>query len=313
MTNRLILGKTGQTLRHIPMGVASTVSVVLEDLSYSKTDTANREVTIGSPSVESWSLTTTAVAGPTQINGKRISTSSTTGAAIGGYAMIQAPDGTREVFEIGALTAGSYIEAVSDLAGVYPVGSTVYGIGITVTVNDDFTADEDRYKLSHPLRVTWSYTLDGKKRAVPEFVEWVRHEPADQYVAGAVVWVGKAYPDAWARIPDGADRDVIAKLMAEEVSSDLVARSIDPAAFLTGDRGRGLLVARIVAHLTDLGWSPGGSDPAVWADRAHRMYREKLLALTVGEPGGSTAISDPRTDTAHETPSRKYLHIFNRP
>ena len=310
MTNRLILGQTGQTLRHIPMGVASAVSVALEDLSYSTEDSANRDITIGSPVVASWSITTTAVAGPTQTNGQRISASSTTGATIGGHAMIQAPDGTREVFEILRVSSGAYIEAVSPLAGVYPSGSTVYGIGITVTVDDAFAADEDRYKLGRPLRVTWTYTLDGKKRHVPELVEWVRHEPADQYVAEAAIWVGKAYPDAWARLPDGADRDVIAKLMAAEVASDLVARGIDPGSFLTSDRGRGLLVGRIVAHLTDLGWSPGGSDPAAWADRAHRMYREKLLGLTIGEPGGATAISDPNTDTAHEQPSRKYLHIF---
>jgi hypothetical protein len=305
MTNRLILGQTGQTLRHIPMGVASAVTVELEDLSYSPDDSANREVTLGAPTVASWSITTNAIAGPTQTNGRRVSASSTTGATIGGYALIQAPDGTREVFEIRAVSANSYIEAVSPLAGVYPSGSTVYGIGITVTVDDTFTADEDRFKLARPLRVTWRYTLDGAKRSIPEFVEWVRHEPADQYVAEAAVWVGKAYPDAWSRLPDGADRDIIAKLMADEVRQDLVARNIEPGSFLVSDRGRGLLVARIVAHLTDLGWSPGGSDPAVWADRAHRLYREKLLGLTIGEPGGLTAISDRHTDTARETPSRK--------
>lgn len=308
--NKIVFEQTGQTLRHVPMGVASSATFLLEDLLYS-IGQAERVITSGAATVASWTLTTTAVAGPTQTDGTRISVSATTGATVGAPALIVAPDGTRELLKMAGVAAGSYVEAASSLAGVYPVGSTVYGVLMTASVPDAFAADEDLFKLGHPIRVTWVYTLDGVKRRVPELVEWVRHDvAADGVVGDAVLWLSEAFPDCRERIPDHADFDAMAKLMATEVANDLRARRIPPERFLVGDRGRALLCKRILAHLADLGWAPGAHELAQWTETTERRYAAALSSLTVGEAGLVTAETSRAEDTSPQTPSQQHRSVF---
>ena len=104
----------------------------------------------------------------------------------------------------------------------------------------------------------------------------------------------------------------IAPLMAEEVANDLRARTVDPSTFLAADQERALLVARILAHMGDLGYSPGATGQAEWAARAWAAYREKLDSLTIGVAGHATASTDPSTDTAAISPDQTYRHIFRK-
>jgi hypothetical protein len=312
MTNRIILDATSQTLTHVPMGVASSPTFVLEDLTYDPDQTADRQLASGSATAASWSLTTDAEAGPTQQQGARISVTSTTDAAVGAPALIVAPDGTRELFHIRGLATDDYLEAAGPLAGVYPSGSTVYGVLLTANVPDSVAADEELFEQHHALRVTWSYSLDGVARKIPELVEFVRHDTAgDELAAEAVLWIAKTYPDLRPRLPVGADIDTIATAMAEEVANDLRAREIAPETFLAADRRRQLLTQRILAHAGDLGWAPGDQDPGPWAERALRRYDRLLASLTIGRPGHATAETHKTTDTSPGTPSRRPRGLFH--
>jgi hypothetical protein len=296
---------TGQLLRHVPMGEASSARFVLEDLAYSLDQPAERVIASGSATVASWSSTTTATAGPTQSNGRRIEVDEVEGADLRAPAVIIAPDGARELFEVRALDDedAPYLEAASTLAGVYPAGSTVRGVLMTAPVPDEFAANLTRYRLQHPLRVTWTYTLDGFVRRVPEWVEFTRYNVAADELAGeAVIWLSIAYPDCRERLPDDGQLDRIAELMTKEVANDLRARRVPPERFLVGDRGLALTVAKLLEHLGELGWSPGKTDQIRWAERAAARYRERLDSLTIGEAGLSTT----------KNPDTTYRSIFSK-
>lgn len=312
-TQRIILGETSQLLRHVPMGPVSGASFTFEDTNRSVGD-ALRVIASGPAATPSWSLTSTATAGPTQRNPGRVPVAATTGASIGAAAVIVAPDGSRELFEIAALSADTYVEAASSLAGVYPVGSMVYGVGLTAAVPDDFAVNTDRFKHEHALRVVWEYTLDGALQRKPEIVEWTRHTGRGDELAGAaVLWLSKAYPMLRQATPEGADLDTIASLMCEEIANDLRARTQkDPSTLLVGDQGRALLCARILAHMGEIGWSPAQQDPGAWEVRARGMYQQRLDNLTVGVAGHNTAATDREEDVSQGTPDQTYRHIFIR-
>ena len=302
----IVFEQASQVLTHTPLGPVSAASFVFEDLGVGLED-ANRVIASGAITPPTWSLTTTATAGPTQRNGARVSVSSTTDASIGARAVIIGADGSRELFEIAALSSGAYVQAVASLAGTYASGSTVRGVTLSASVPDVFAANEERFKQQHALRVTWTYTLDGVVHRVPELVQWTRHTgKADALVGEAKVWMSKAYPDAATRLPDGTKLDMLLACMLDEVTDDLVNLTIAPESFLMGDRGRSLLVARLLMHLGDLGYSPGNTEQVMWADRMRRLYTTRLESLTVGLAGGNTAHTDRSNDTAESNPDNTY-------
>jgi len=305
MTHQILFGLTSQVLTHVPLGIVSSASYTLEDLHYGVTD-SSRVIGSGSPTQASWTVTSTAVAGASSTNSRRISTTTTAG-SIGAPAVIVAPDGSRELFEVAAISTNSYLESVSPLAGTYPVGSVVYGVQLSAPVPDAFAANEDRLKHNHAIRITWAYTFNGVKFIHPELVKFDRAQLADAFIGEAILWIDKLYPDARTRAE--VKLEVVAPFLAAEVGNDLRARRIEPTRFFTGDRGRGLLVSRILAHLGELGWSPGNTPQEDWGKAAWRNYRDKLDSLTIGEPGFNTTETSPE-DQAGSHPDRKNRSLF---
>jgi hypothetical protein len=306
--NKVVLGWTSQKVRHVPMGVVSSPTFVLEDLGLDP-DADDRVIASGNATAASWTLTSTAIAGPTQRNGHRISTSATGSASIGAPAVIVAPDGTRELFEVAALSTNSYIESAGKLAGVYPIGSVVSGVLLEADVPDDWAADEERFKQRNAIRLTWTYTLAGIRQSRPEFVHWIRHNAAaDGYVGEAVLRVNKLYPNIV--LTDGAKVDVIAELMADEVADDIREREREPETLLVGSAGRRILVARVLMHLGEMGWAPGNQPRETWAAERRADYEAKLDRLTIGTAGQTSADVDLATDTSPGTPSTTRPALF---
>lgn len=306
MTNRIIYGQTSQALRHIPAGVVSGASFTLEDIEVAD-DASTRVIASGACTVASWTATTSATAGATQSNAKRMSVTSTTGIALAVPAVITGADGMRELFEVAGFYADTYVEAASDLAGEYASGSTIAGVLVSASVPDVFAADEDAFKLGHALRVTWTYTLGGVLYRVPELVEFARHnERGDAFVGEVVIRLRKLYPEIGGTLGDGIEFDTIVALMNEQVADDLRAKGIPPENFMLGQRGRGLLEARVLMHAGEIGYSPGGVDQTTWSTAATRRYSALLGSATIGEPGHATAETDAYSDTTPGTPSHKY-------
>lgn len=310
MPQVLIYGQTGRTLRHVPPARVTSATYAIEDLTRAD-DAADRVLASGSATVASWSVVSTAIAGATQATPARVVATTTTGATVGAPAAIVSPDGSTEIFEVAAVSANAYLEAETDLAGVYPVGSTVHGILVTASVPDALdgvTTDEDFLEQERPLRVVWTYTIGGLAYKVQDRIELVRHtDAATVDVGAAILRVRKLYPDLPDRLPERASLDVIAAEVAEDIADELRQRKIAPERMLLGPAGVRLLTLGIVAHAGDLGYAPGAtSTDGTWARLAADRYRQRLEALLVGEPGGGTTETTHVADTASTTPSEHY-------
>lgn len=311
MPQNIIYGQTGRTLRHVPPARATSPTYSIEDLTKADDD-ADRVIASGNATAASWSVVSTAVAGATQANAARITTNATTGAAIGAPAAIVAPDGTTEIFEVAGVSANAYIEAETELAGVYPIGSTVYGILVTAPVPDDLGDDtgdeEDLLEQERPLRVVWTYSIGGVTLKPQERIEFLRHTAAATIdIGAAILRVRKLYPDLPDRLPERASLDVIASEVALDIDDELRQRKIAPERLMLGPAGVRLLALGIVAHAGDLGYAPGStSTDGAWARLAADRYRQRLEALLVGEPGLGTTETEHVTDMASQTPSEAY-------
>lgn len=304
----IIYGLSGQVLRHVPPAVVASASYAIEDLTR-PIDDAERVIASGAAEVASWSLITTATAGPSRPSGARIPVSSTLGATVGARAAIVASDGRAELIEIAAVSLDAYVEADTALADTYAVGSTVRGVMVSAAVPAALVADEDVLKQLRPLRVVWTYVIGGTQVKAQELIEFRRHSGAATLDVGlAIQRVRKLYPDLPGRLPDYADLDSIAIELADVVDDDLRSKSIAPERMMVGPAGAQLLMLRIVAHAADLGYAPGGTptDDGRWAKTAAARYRERLEALAVGEAGQATAETSLIADTARETPSQTY-------
>lgn len=307
MAQVVLYGQSGQSLRHVPPSRVTSATYAIEDLTLADDD-ASRTIASGAATVAGWSLTTSAVAGATQSNPRRMSTAATGSASVGAPAAIVAADQSTEIFEVAAVGTNSYIEAETGLAGVYASGSTVYGIEITASVPSSLYNDEDILEQRRPLRVVWTYTIGGVQLKKQELIEFRRHSAAATTdVGAAVLRIRKLYPDLPDRLTDYANLDTIALACAEIIEDDLRQRGISPERFMIGPASVQLLMLRIVAHAGELGYAPGGTeDQERWRDRAFAEYRRRLEALTIGEPGEATAETDFVPDTATQTPSHEY-------
>jgi hypothetical protein len=285
--HQILLDGTSQTLRHVPPGYVSSATYVLEDLAYSIGD-ASRTLASGSCTAASWSLTTSASAGPSASNGRRISVSATTGATVGAPAVVTAADGSREIIELAAVGSASYVEAVTALAGTYASASTVRGILLTASIPDDVAANETLLEQQHPLRVVFTYSLDGKPYRVQHPVEFVRHTAAD---------IGTRW-------------HALVSELTRSIRVDFRAANVDPERLLLGDIGVELLVLRVVEHAAISGWSPGASNQAEFLRLARANYRERFLAVTTGVPGKGVIATTVGTDTAPTNPDQTYRGPF---
>lgn len=286
----LIFNGTGQTLTHTPMGVASSVTFSLEDLTRA-TDDADRVLASGSPSVASWTLTTDEAAGPSSLNPRRIPVASTAGASIGAPALLVSPDGSRELVEVAALSANAYVEAAAPLAGSYPVGSTLYGVRITATISDAIAANEDIFDQQRELRIVWTYTVDGRVFRIPEAIQFLRHDSSVIAVASVVNRLVKMYPDIRARLPDQSNFEAIVSEVAVDVECDLRSRGIEPAQFLPGPNGLPLMCAAVVRHVASMGYAPGSFEEGAYGEYyriADKQYLNRLDNLTIGFPNKGT-------------------------
>lgn len=276
-----MLGDTSQTLVHVPSGYVSAATYSIENLRYS-TDDAARVIDSGSATVASWSITSSAVAGPTSANARRVSTASTTGASIGEPAQLLAPDGETELVEVSAISSASYIETVAPIAGTYASGSTLRGIKLSASFPNAYAADEEELEREPFLRVTWTYTLSGRTWKVPELIEWSRHSCGDLDIGAALLELRVLYPDLSSRLPDGTSLEHVAKTLAIRVQDDLRARKLDPTMVLLGPGARALLVARIAEWASLMGYSPGASPLRDFQASASAEYLRELANLTVG-------------------------------
>jgi len=303
-THRVLYDVAGQTLRHILPEHVETVNYTIESVA-EPLETAARTLASGSATVSSVSLTTDGAAGVDQSNDRRVPVSATTGAAIGDELAIIGADGQFEAFTVDGLVSADYLTADAPLAGTYASGSLVKGLRATVSVPAALYDDETLLLQERPLRIVWQYTTAAGVRRVTEPIQLERNSESDFGLGDALANLRKGYGSALQRLPDGQNLNSIAEYCVGDLRTRLAVRGEQTQRWALGDTGRRLLELRILAHLGELGSTPGSVEPRVWAAESAKRFDDAFAALVVGEAGTDPIKTDVR-DQANSGPDRTY-------
>lgn len=276
-------GEGEQSLEHVPPERVTSATFTVEDLLYDVEDTANRVLATGDANPDDLDLTTDAVAGPSRSNPRVVPCEDTTGASAGDPVVIVAPGGTFEAARIRGVVTDDYLVLEHPLMGEYPIGSKVYGTALTATVPAATANDEDLMIQERELRVVWEYTIAGRLRKVQEPV-WVRRmRTGSAYEMRAVERFRQAYPDLSEKTPSPDSLANWAAFCVEDLRARLLARSIEPGQFLTGEQGVHALTYRMVMHAAEHGLAPGTMNPDSFLELAQQHFDAAFGSLTTGE------------------------------
>lgn len=307
MTHVVIYGLAGQTLRHIVPAIVASATYEISDLIRDQ-DHADRILASGAATVPAWSLTTDAVAGPSQPNADRVPVTLTAGPAIGDVAIITAADGSFEAFTVDAIATDDYLAANSILAATYASSSTVQSATITAAVPIDLYNFEDALDDQRPLRVQWVYSIGGRERRVTEPIRLIRQTHAAASTGPVVEYVRERWPMLAVNLAEGQTLEGLARSSLERVELDLLKRGEDPAALMLGKQGKLLLASRIVFEAALGGWAPGMRELERFIDDARTDYTTQLESATIGEAGleaikiNTEAVAAARPDRTYRSP-----------
>lgn len=212
------------------------------------------------------------------------------------------PDGSRETARIRKISTNSYVEVDTDLAGIYPIGSTLYGIEFTAPFPDADAADEDL--IGAHLRIVWNYSVDGVKYNIPAPIQFVRHTSSvDVSVGEAIVELRTLYPDMPGRLAEGGEFDKIVERIAVKVANDLRRNEIGPETYMMGPQGLELIVARMLVLAAEHGYAPGKTTAdRRWYEQKKAEYDAMLATMVSDEPGAGVVLTDAETDTSISIP-----------
>lgn len=284
---RLNYGISGQTLRHTPGTRQASIVWTLEDLRYAYGN-ADRTLATGTANVDAATEVTTAVAGPTQANPRRIEMDSTAGFAVSTerartfYEIVNADTGAREAFEVDGIDTDDALITTTALVGVYPVGSTVRGLThVTAAIGDDVLLDEDRVEGDLPMRVVWVYA-DGTRHQ--EQVRLVHDAEADLFVTSIVADCRGEFPDLDTR-PAYLGRDTLPTSVRgtiRKLRAEMLGRGRHLERWLTGEQGHWLAVWRTLLHLAQSGNVPGNTTAEKWIEYCQAEADKLWHALSTG-------------------------------
>jgi hypothetical protein len=308
VTHLVIFGLAGQTLRHVVPARVSSATYEITSLRVSQDDPSSRVLASGAATVPAWTLTTDAVAGPSQPNNTRIPVVATAGPAIGETVVLTSSDGAFEGLTVETIETDDYLEANSVLAGTYLAGSTVQSATITAAVPVALYDFEDALDDQRPLRIEWTYTIGGAERRVSEPIQLTRQTHATASTGPAMEYVRERWPGLAVNLGEGQTLEGLARTALERVELDLYKRGEDPAALMLGLQGKLLLAARIVLEAAIGGWSPGMRELDRFIDDARTDYTTQLEAATIGQAGfeavkmNTDAVAHERHDTTYRSP-----------
>jgi hypothetical protein len=278
--HRIVFGKTGQVLEHLPARPVSSATYVVEDLG-EPLDGADRELASGSATISGVSLTTDAAAGPREADPRKVQVASTTGATTGPW-WIEDASGIGELVVVIGVTSGDSLLARDHLLRSYASGSTIKPLAITASFPDAVAADEDM--LEQQLRVVWTYTIDSRSRREQEQVRVVRQTSPDVQPNEVVDFCRSFAPDMAASLRH-RQLETWTQLAVKLVSALARAESIEPTQLLAGDRSTELVGWRVLQMAGENGYAPGQIKPADFAAAMAVHFERCWSRLTVGAPG----------------------------
>ena len=281
-----------------------TATYEITDLTRGQ-DAADRVLASGAATVPAWSLTLDATAGPSQPDGTVIPVATTAGPELGEVVVVTESDGAFEAVTVGAVEADDYLRASSLLAGTYAAGSTVQSVTITAPAPIGLYSFEAALDDGRPLRVEWRYSIGGVERRVNEPIQLTRQTHATASTGPAVAYVRQRYPQLAGQLSEAQALDGLAEASLGRVELDLLARHIDPAAFVLGSQGKILLATRIILEAAISGFSPGMRELDRFIGDMRTDYTTQLEAIVIGAPGRESFVLDTEA-VSHERPDTTY-------
>jgi hypothetical protein len=261
----------------------------------------------GTSTLDTVDTTTSADAGISQANRRRMNLTDVTGIELfRRYLVTDDQTGRQEIVTVvGINTSTDVIDLESELAFDYATGSAFKGIRHSFTV--DATLIQDSTKINtpgQPYRIEWLYSLDGVTRQHYTFFEIARRK----YEHGVTLDMLRSYlPDSgnWTS-SDGQGLALMRELTAAEnqVEFDLrMANRID-ANSVQDPLVRDMLILKCwIWILAKGGRNPAGWDALAWEDVANKDYRTTLTrvvdsqgTMNMAAEGGSLGVSSGRMD-----------------
>jgi hypothetical protein len=301
----ILFGQTGQTLYiDCPEGRPSSVTsvTVYED---DNSDTGDTESALGSPAIESVSLSFNAASGYSQADRTKLNLSSTTGLVRNRRYLATNAYGEREWVELERIdSSNTDAYARTPLMHDYASSDTLVSTRISATVDPTWVADSNN--LSDPscvaprYRAVWVYTVSSVVYRAATFFNLTRYPLALHVTAQDVDQLSRGLLSRLA-LDDlrGAGERLIAEAHAQ-VRLDLWGRRLSASAQRNNDVINELVKLKSVAMVADQAYAHGGANLAQ-RDDADSRYWQRLEALVPNAPVQAT------TDGATAAPSNARL------
>lgn len=302
--HRVLFGGGAQTLIHVPPRRVSSATVVIEDLSYDEDSDGRTVLASGAATVDSYSATITAAAGR-GASDTRLLTHADSAATIGTTYAVQAADGRSEVFVCDAASSTT-IRTRSSLSGSYAVGSLVRGVQLSCTFPGALADDETLFDGDPPLRVRWTYTVEGAVWRVDEIVRLVRSQPENRSLAAVEAALRSSWPELVMGLPPHGNsvRDLV-ESVASRLTAKLESKGVAAERLLLGTSGHELLLQACVLRLADMGHAPATRDAQAFRDEQDQEFGRLWTWIVSGQSAVGAADLDRDTDTAPSGSSQK--------
>jgi len=307
----IIHGIGAQTLRHVPVDqhgrprVVASATYVVDDLRYSE-DHADRVVDSGSATVSAVNTTTTADAGPGEADPAVIALTSAAGVTAGRQHLLVATSGIAELVHVRAVS-GLTVYLHFDLRHDFASGAAFRGVECSMSFPAGEADDDTEVEAElHPYQVTWTYTIDGDVRVVPE-VFWLSRVSTLPIVDE--LYVLRADPTISMRLRNRAEITDAIATATEDYHAEVRARGVNPSEFRGNDSARVAVRARALEIARR--WCGPAEHDVAEAARYGAQYRYLMDQLLAGRPRPETVTVNTATNTGVQD-TRARHSIFRR-
>ncbi|MEM6988916.1 MAG: hypothetical protein AAF721_00420 [Myxococcota bacterium] len=308
MTQRLRYQQDGQSLSHVPEQRVATATFELQDLMQHETAT-DYVLASGNATIDSFSSTLAAAAGPSEADPRSVSLASVVGITVGDWYQITDGDGLFEIVRVvGVDSANNTITLAHRLTQPYPITvSTVIGVTMTAAIPDAVSTDAARVDFYEPLRIVWTYA--GRTHQQP--VRVVRYDEDDVMIADLVGRVKTLWPGVAVALQHEG-RDLVPDKLREAkrlVHTRLRREKTDPYLRLTGDLRGDAILFRFFLNEAAQGNAPAAQED--WLDYVRGEYESAFAALSVGEAGVGSVKVNRQTQSATGIEDGEYKRRFS--
>lgn len=306
MMHKIYRDQGDQPLVHAPPIRVTSATYTIEDITQGEDD-ADRVIGSGSATIDDLGVTLSGDSGRGTTAPRRINCVAPSAVRRRTYVLEE--DGESELVVLEQV-ASSHVTAAGPLSALYTDAASLRGVELRATFPAAAAAREDLQEENRPLRVIWTYTIDGRTVRVREQIR-VKRVAAEQTYLGAIeADIREDWPEmVQALPPHGNSVRTIVKSCARWVTARLKARGIEPEGFLAGDQGYQVLLARCLWRVGERGHAPGGVDLEQWREEKKADFLSSWRTLVVGSPGVDTAETSPASDQAPtgNSPRRRNL------